>query len=176
MTPQQPQDWSRQLHKGLHSLCLHSVPALPWAFCMSHPFASNNPLPPGLPSMPSGSPRAFTPTSSHQQCPVVARGRAVITHCNPFFPLLIYYYFFWVSDVEKWTGWSLSMYLVSAACWKVMAKNEKWAREEFRKYWKAVGQIKSNSTVVLLVLIELHQETTAQMFHWFVSRQLVIIF
>lgn len=58
-------------------------------------------------------------------------------------------------------------------------KNEKWAREESRKHWtaqKAMGQIESNSAVVLLVLIELHWEMRTQTFHWFVSRQLVKIF
>lgn len=48
------------------------------------------------------------------------------------------------------------------------SKNENQEREEFKKHGiaqKAVGQIKSNSTVVLLVLIELHQGTNTQMFH-----------
>lgn len=137
MTPQQPWDRSKQLQRGLLRPHLCSVLALPLTCCISHPFCPQWSIATKLvffPSVPFHSPRALTPTSSRQRCPVVATGRAVIAHHNPFFPLPKgWAFYFCVSDVEKRTGWSLSMYLVSAACWKVTVKMKNERRKNFLK-------------------------------------------
>lgn len=166
MTPQWPRDWSRQLHKGSRRVRLCSAPALllpfctiPWPPCLLAQYAIMQPV-----------------CVSSILRSVMSQCRAVITQLqtvlsSPHICLSVR-----CGKLDR-------MITQHAPCFHSLlesqGKNEKWAREESRKHWtaqKAMGQIESNSAVVLLVLIELHWEMHTQTFHWFVSRQLVKIF
>lgn len=114
------------------------------------------------------------------QCPHVSvtTARAVITRSKRFSPLHI---FLFLSVRCGKPNRMITQHVPRVCCLLGnRSRNDKWEREESRKHQmaqKAAGQIKSNPAVVLLVLIELqNQETNTQMFHWFVSRQLVKIF
>lgn len=129
MAPQQPRDWSRQLHGGLCSPRLCSDPALPLTFCTSHPFYLQWSMATKLACFPTVPLRVLTPASSRQRCPVVARGRAVIARCKQLFPLRVFFCLFecqmWKTEQDDHSACTLSLLPAgkSQQKWKIRGKN-----------------------------------------------------